>query len=214
MNLVIFWGIWGNNSKKIPDLFNLLKSWLPILPNSLVTLQLLIFLQNPFWWQTLPNSQLKQKTHAHVWTKKTVYGGHFIVAGALLGIFAYICRQRPIILWWRWQSGTPAAWHHWCRHSQNSTGIHWISIECSSSERNGTPENFLSKEGIWYLKFFPLLANRQWKLLTVFGSTCCCWRGELPLHQATVNVKVSFGFSIRLVFINFFLHFSEYFLVI
>jgi len=46
MNLVIFWGIWGNNSKKIPDLFNLLKSWLPILPNSLVTL----LFENSCWF--------------------------------------------------------------------------------------------------------------------------------------------------------------------
>jgi len=33
-----FWGIWGNKRKKIPNFFNLLKSWLPILPNSLATL--------------------------------------------------------------------------------------------------------------------------------------------------------------------------------
>ena len=38
MNVVIFQGIWGNKSKKIPNLFNLFKSSLPILPNSLVTL--------------------------------------------------------------------------------------------------------------------------------------------------------------------------------
>ena len=38
MNVVIFRGIWGNKSKKIPNLFNLFKSSLPILPNSLVTL--------------------------------------------------------------------------------------------------------------------------------------------------------------------------------
>jgi len=73
-----------------------------------------------------------------------------IGTAALLGIFAYICRQRPIIHWWRWRSGAPAAWHHWCGRSQNLTGINWIPIECSS-ERNifdGTPENFLSKEGV------------------------------------------------------------------
>jgi len=38
MNLVNFRGIWGNNSKKIPNLLNLLKIWVPILPNSLATL--------------------------------------------------------------------------------------------------------------------------------------------------------------------------------
>ena len=32
-----------------------------------------------------------------------------------------------------------------------------------------------------------------------------------PLHQATANVKVSFGFSIRLVFINFFAFFRVFF---
>jgi len=55
----------------------------------------------------------------------------FIGTRALLGIFAYICRQRPVIdgiHWWRWRSGAPAAWRHWCGHSQNSTGINWIPI--------------------------------------------------------------------------------------
>jgi len=77
-----------------------------------------------------------KKTHAHVCTEDEVQ--IFIGTGALLGIFAYICRQQPIlhcIHWWRWRSGAPAAWHHWCGRSQNSIGINWIPIECSS-ERN------------------------------------------------------------------------------
>ena len=91
----------------------------------------------------------------------------FIGTGALLGIFAYICRQRPIIHcihWWKWRSGAPAAWHHWCGRSQNSTGINWIPIECSS-KRNiflwHTWEllgRYLQKRKV-SPKFFPLLAN-------------------------------------------------------
>ena len=48
--------------------------------------------------------------------------GNIIGAGTLLGVFAYICGQRPVIHyihWWRWWSGAPAAWHHWCWRSQN-----------------------------------------------------------------------------------------------
>ena len=45
--------------------------------------------------------------------------GNFIGAGAVLDMYAYICRQRPVIHWWRWRSGAPAAWHHWCGRSQN-----------------------------------------------------------------------------------------------
>ena len=63
------------------------------------------------------------------------FSRNFIGAVALLGIFTYICRQRPIIHWWRWWSGALAAWHHWCGRSQNSTGINWIPIE-SNSEKN------------------------------------------------------------------------------
>ena len=73
-----------------------------------------------------------KKTHAHVCTEDEVE--IFIGTGALLGIFAYICRQRPIIRcihWWRCRIGAPAAWHHRCGRSQNSTGINWIAI-CSS----------------------------------------------------------------------------------
>ena len=62
------------------------------------------------------------------------FSGNFIGVEALLGIFIYICRQQPIIHWWRWWSGAPAAWHHWCGRSQNSTGINWILMECSSEK--------------------------------------------------------------------------------
>jgi len=48
------------------------------------------------------------------------------------------------------------------------------------------------------------------EILTVFGSTCWCQRGELTLLQATVNAKFGpqlslySGFSILLVFSSFF----------
>jgi len=86
---------------------------------------------------------------------------NFIGAGALPGIFTYICRQGPTIHWWRWWSGAQAAWHHRCGRSQNSTGVNWIPIKCSS-EKNifyGTPENFLSKESI--SNFFHCLCKRR-----------------------------------------------------
>ena len=38
--------------------------------------------------------------------------GNFTGAGGLLGIIAYICRQRPIVHWQRWPSGELAALHH------------------------------------------------------------------------------------------------------
>ena len=53
--------------------------------------QLLLFPQNPFYWQALPNSQLKQRdTCTAVCTKDEVE--ICIGTGALLDIFAYICR--------------------------------------------------------------------------------------------------------------------------
>jgi len=146
-----------------------------------------------------------------------IYSGNCIGTAALLGIFAYIYRQRPIIHcihWWRWRSGTPAAWQQWCRCSQNSTGINWIPTECSSSERNifdGTPEN-VSKEGFWYLQNFShtsQIVSRNFSLC--LGLPAAAGGVNCPLHQATVNVKVSFGFSIRLVFINCFCVFPSIF---
>ena len=104
------------------------------------------------------------------------FSGNFIGAGALLGIFTYICRQRPTIHWWRWWSRAPEAWHHWCGRSQNSTGSNWIPIECSSEKNifDGTPENFLSKELI--CKIFStacvstgaLTHARWWKAIVSF----------------------------------------------
>jgi len=44
---------------------------------------------------------------------------------------------------------------------------------------DGTPENFLSKEGI--SKMFSTPRKQSVEILTVFGSTCCCRRGELSL---------------------------------
>ena len=83
----------------------------------------------------------------------------FIGTGALLGIFACICRQRPIIHcihWWKWRSRAPQL---------DTTGVDAakIKLEFIEFQQNvavkeiyleATPENFLSKEGI-----FPLLAN-------------------------------------------------------
>jgi len=62
------------------------------------------------------------------------FSENFIGTGALLGIVTYICRQRPVIHWWRWRSGAPTAWHHWCGRSQNSTGLNWIPMECNSEK--------------------------------------------------------------------------------
>ena len=146
----------------------------------------------------------------------------FIGTGALLGIFAYICRQRPVIdciHWWRWRSGAPAAWHHWCGHSQNSIGINWIPIECSSESNNFWWHTWelLVKGG--YLKLFPLLANSQWKFLRCLGLPAAAGGANYPLLPPTVKVKLGpslslyFSFSILLVF-SIFLHFSEYLLVI
>jgi len=114
---------------------------------------------------------------------------------------------------------------------------------------DGTPENFLSKESpkifpllvqvparlhipigekLSEASFGQLLSreaerlntcNLLLEILTVFGSICCCQRGELSLLQATVNVKLRpplslyFGFRIRLV-VSILLHISEYFSVI
>ena len=43
------------------------------------------------------------------------------------------------------------------------------------------------------------------------GLLVAAGRDNCPLHQATVNVKVSFGFRIRLAFINFFAFFRIFF---
>jgi len=142
MNLVIFRGIWG--------IFNSFKSWLPILSNSLTTL----LFENSccFFLNTLFSDR-----HYRIldWSKRRMHMWKFYRCQALLftaGHLRLCCRQRPIIhciRWWRWRSGTLAAWYHshWCRRCQNSTGINWIPRECSSSERTifyGTPENFLA----------------------------------------------------------------------
>jgi len=53
---------------------------------------------------------------------------------------------------------------------------------------NGTPENFLSKEGI--SKIFSALHKWSVEFLTVFGSTCCCWRGELSPPASYSKYKI------------------------
>jgi len=66
---------------------------------------------------------------------------------------------------------------------------------------DGTPENFLPKEAI---KFFPLLANSQWKFLRCLGLPAA-GGANFPLLPAIVNVKLGpplglyFSFSILLV---------------
>ena len=140
--------------------------------------QLLLFPHNPFQWQTLPKSQLKQKTHARVDQRCS---GNFVGAAALLGIFAYICRQRPVIhciQWWRLRSGALAAWHHWCGRSQNWTGINWILIECSNERNIFWWHTWTLLVKGRYLQNFSTPLNLSVEILiTEFGSTCCCQRG-------------------------------------
>jgi len=50
---------------------------------------------NPFLVADITEFSTKAKRHAHVCSKVEVE--IFIGTGALLGIFAYICRQQPII---------------------------------------------------------------------------------------------------------------------
>ena len=80
---------------------------------------------------------------------------------------------------------------------------------------DGTPENFLSKEAI---KFFPLLANSQWKFLRCLGLPAS-GGANFPLLPAIVNVKLGphLAYTSVLVFCWFpavCLRFSEYLLVI
>jgi len=55
---------------------------------------------------------------------------------------------------------------------------------------DGTPENFLSKEGI--SKIFSTSRKLSVEILTVFASTCCCWRGELspPASYSKCKTRV------------------------
>jgi len=82
---------------------------------------------------------------------------------------------------------------------------------------DGTPDNFLSKEGI--SKFFPLLAICQWKFLRCLGLPAAAGGANCPLLPATINVKLRpphglyFSVSILLVF-SICLCFLEYSLVI
>jgi len=96
---------------KIQYIFNLWKSWLPTLWNSLATFfskTVAALSSKPFFsdrhYRILNWSKV---THAHVCTEDEVK--IFIGTGGLLGIFVAICRQRPIIHWWEWRSGAPAA---------------------------------------------------------------------------------------------------------
>jgi len=97
------------------------------------------------------------------------------------------------------------------------TQLELIEFQCSS-ERNifdGSPENFLSKEGMPKI-FFPLLANSQWKSLRCLDLPAAAGGANCPFPQATVNVKLGplfglyFSFSILLVFCNFFAFFGEF----
>jgi len=66
----------------------------------------------PFLVTDIAEFSTESKRHMYVCTEDEVE--IFIGTWALLGIFAYICRQRPVIHWWRWGSWAQAAWHHWC----------------------------------------------------------------------------------------------------
>jgi len=63
-------------------------------------------------------------------------------------------------------------------------------------------------------KFFPLLANSQWKFLRCLGLLAAAGGVNCPLLSATVNVKLGpplglyFSFSILLVFSIFFSFFG------
>jgi len=211
MNVVIFRSIWGNKSKEIPNLFNLLKSWLPKLPNSLATFRFEnscgFFLKTRFSDRHYRILNWGKGRMHMCWPK--MYSGNFIGAelcwaSSLIfvgndqsftaftdeGGGAELRHQRSSD-----EGGGAELRHHWCRRSQNSSGNNWIPIECSSSERNifdGTPENFLSKE--LSPKFFPLLTNCQWKFPTVFGSTWCCRRGELSPPSSYSKCKSQLRF--------------------
>jgi len=119
-----------------PTIFNLLESWLPTSSNTLATFlfenSCYSFLKTLFSDRHYRIHNWSRKAHGHLWTEDVA---EIFCSGPLLGIFAYIFRQRTIIHWWRWLSGAPAAWHHCCWRRQNSTGIDWIPIECST-ERN------------------------------------------------------------------------------
>jgi len=64
-------------------------------------------------------------------------------------------------------------------------------------------------------KFFPLLANSQWKFLRCLGLPAA-GGANCPLLPVTVNVKLGpplglyFSFSILLVFISFFAFFGVF----
>jgi len=140
MNLVIFRGIWvkwkQEDSRYMQLIEKLITSIVEQFGDFLFENSCCSFLKTFFSDRHYRILNWSKKTHAHVYTEGEVE--IFIGTGALLGIFAFIYRQRPIIHcvhWWKWQSGAPAAWHHWCGRNQNSTEINWIPIECSS-ERN------------------------------------------------------------------------------
>ena len=112
--------------------------------------------------------------------------GNFISTGALLGIFAYICRQQLIINWRSWRSGALATWHHWCGGSKTSTGSNWIPVECSS-ETN-------------VFRFWKLLVKRRYLQFfhssqTFTGNSYCVWvylqllEGR-SVHSCKLNVKL------------------------
>ena len=133
--------------------------------------------------------------------------GNFISSRALLGIFAYICRQQFIINWWRWWSKAPATWHHWCGGSKNSTGSSWIPVEFSSETNAFLFWKLLGKRR--YLQFFPLLTNFYWKLSLCLGlpaatreANCSLLEGECKTRAPTYTLVLIFvWFSV--VFLGF-----------
>jgi len=77
---------------------------------------------------------------------------------------------------------------------------------------DGTPENFLSQEGI--SNFFPLLTNSQWKFLRCLGLPAAAKGASCPLLPATVilgsPLGLYFSFGILLVFSSFFAFFRVF----
>jgi len=150
-----------------PTIFNLLESWLPTSSNTLATFlfenSCYSFLKTLFSDRHYRIHNWSRKAHGHLWTEDVA---EIFCARPLLGIFAYIFRQRTIVHWWRWLSGAQAAWHHFCWRRQSSTGINWIPIECSSERNIFLMEELrTSCQRKVSPKFFPLLANYQWRIV-------------------------------------------------
>ena len=99
MNLVIFRGIWGKqkheDSRHIQLTEKLITNIVEQFEDFPFENSCCSFLKTLFSDRHYRILNWSKKTHAHVCTEDEVE--IFIGTGALLGIFAYICSQRPII---------------------------------------------------------------------------------------------------------------------